>query len=201
MDNNYINLTPFRFWCQKVLPLVYDDELSYYELLCKVVDYLNKTMQDVSILHDEFIKLKSYVDNYFDNLDVQDEINKKLDEMVKDGTLSNFFQHRIGVSVDYFGAIGDGITNDTTAFNNAINSLKQNDCLILTGGKSYLIDSLNIDTNNTITINGNGAVLLCNNEDGFTIRCGQESKFFNIIFDGNNKAVTTLTSKCPEGAS
>lgn len=198
MDNNYINLTPFRFWCQKVLPLVYDDELSYYELLCKVVDYLNKTMQDVSILHDEFIKLKSFVDNYFDNLDVQDEINKKLDEMVKDGTLSNFFQHRMGVSVDYFGAIGDGITNDTTAFNNAINSLKQNDCLILTGGKSYLIDSLNIDTNNTITINGNGAVLLCNNEDGFTIRCGQESKFFNITFDGNNKAVTTLTSKCPE---
>ena len=28
----------FRFWCQKVLPLVYDDSLSYYEILCKVVD-------------------------------------------------------------------------------------------------------------------------------------------------------------------
>jgi hypothetical protein len=31
-------LKPFRFWCQKALPLVYDDSLSYYELLCKVVD-------------------------------------------------------------------------------------------------------------------------------------------------------------------
>lgn len=39
---------PFRFWCQKVLPLVYDDSLSYYELLCKVVDYLNRTREDLS---------------------------------------------------------------------------------------------------------------------------------------------------------
>ena len=40
----------FRFWCQKVLPLVYDDSLSYYELLCKVVDYLNNTIDDVNTL-------------------------------------------------------------------------------------------------------------------------------------------------------
>ena len=31
----------FRFWCQKVLPLVYDESLSYYEILCKVVKYIN----------------------------------------------------------------------------------------------------------------------------------------------------------------
>ena len=31
----------FWFWCQKVLPLVYDDSLSYYEMLCKVRDYIN----------------------------------------------------------------------------------------------------------------------------------------------------------------
>ena len=35
----------FRFWCQKVLPAVYDDSLSYYELLCKVVDYLNQVIE------------------------------------------------------------------------------------------------------------------------------------------------------------
>lgn len=38
----------FRFWCQTVLPLVYDDSLSYYELLNKVVVYLNNTIADVS---------------------------------------------------------------------------------------------------------------------------------------------------------
>lgn len=37
----------FKFWCQKVLPLVYDNSLSYYEVLCKVVEYLNQVIQQV----------------------------------------------------------------------------------------------------------------------------------------------------------
>lgn len=90
----YNDLRPFRFWCQKVLPLVYDDSLSYYEVLCKVVDYLNKTMEDVGVLHDDvealntaFIQLQNYVNTYFDTLDVQEEVDNKLDEMASDGTL------------------------------------------------------------------------------------------------------------------
>lgn len=39
------NIQPFRFWCQKVLPLVYDDSLSYYELLCKVIVKLNEVVE------------------------------------------------------------------------------------------------------------------------------------------------------------
>lgn len=38
-------IQPFRFWCQKVLPLVYDDSLSYYELLCKVIVKLNEVVE------------------------------------------------------------------------------------------------------------------------------------------------------------
>lgn len=110
----YTDLQPFRFWCQKVLPLVYDESLSYYEVLCKLVDYLNKTMEDVGVLHDDvdnmfesfqdltnwtdqqidavvtaYGELQEYVNNYFDNLDVQNEINNKLDQMSTDGTLTN----------------------------------------------------------------------------------------------------------------
>lgn len=88
-------LTPFRFFCQRVLPAVYSDEISYYELLCKVADYLNKTMSNVNDLNDDMKALKEYidqlyewVDHYFDNLDVQYEINKKLDMMVADGTFA-----------------------------------------------------------------------------------------------------------------
>lgn len=36
------DLRHLRFWCQKVLPLVYDESLSYYEVLCKVRDKLNE---------------------------------------------------------------------------------------------------------------------------------------------------------------
>ena len=89
---------PFRFWCQKVLPLVYDDSLSYYELLCKVVNYLNNVIEDMKDLSGDvteiyklFNNLKSYIDTYFDNLNIQNEINNKLDEMVTSGVLYNYF--------------------------------------------------------------------------------------------------------------
>ena len=36
------NIEKVRFWCFKVLPLVYDDSLSYYEVLCKCIDKLNE---------------------------------------------------------------------------------------------------------------------------------------------------------------
>lgn len=39
-------LKTFRFWSQHVLPLVYDDSLSYYEVLCKCVDYVNDLIEN-----------------------------------------------------------------------------------------------------------------------------------------------------------
>ena len=36
---------PLLFWSQKVLPLVYDDSLSYYEVLNKVVFKLNELIK------------------------------------------------------------------------------------------------------------------------------------------------------------
>lgn len=96
---DYKDLQPFRFWCQKVLPAVYDDSLSYYELLCKTIDYLNKTMEDVGTLegdvtnlHKAYEQLQYYVNNYFNTLDVQEEINNKLDQMANNGTLNILLQ-------------------------------------------------------------------------------------------------------------
>ena len=42
-----------RFWCYKVLPLVYDDSLSYYEVLCKVVKYINDLIAQDKVLAGE----------------------------------------------------------------------------------------------------------------------------------------------------
>lgn len=93
-QNNYKSLGQFRFWCQKVLPLVYDDSISYYELLGKVVNYLNETIsnmelvgEDMAKVYTAFEQLQGYVNTYFDNLDVQNEIDKKLDDLASDGTL------------------------------------------------------------------------------------------------------------------
>lgn len=97
--NNFQPFQPFRFWCQTVLPTVYDDALSYYELLNKVVNQLNETMAavnglggDVSAMLIAYTQLQDYVNHYFDNLDVAAEINHKLDEMATDGTLSDLIE-------------------------------------------------------------------------------------------------------------
>lgn len=52
-------MTAFRFWCQKVLPLVYDESLSYYEILCKVVDYINKLIEQDKVFGAELDELRS----------------------------------------------------------------------------------------------------------------------------------------------
>ena len=62
----------FRFWCYKVLPLVYDDSLSYYEILCKVVDYINNLIETDKVQNDEITKLKQEVQtvqNWINNFD------------------------------------------------------------------------------------------------------------------------------------
>lgn len=46
------SIKPLRYWVQKVLPLVYDDSLSYYELLNKVVDKLNEVVDTDNVLID-----------------------------------------------------------------------------------------------------------------------------------------------------
>lgn len=51
-------LTHFKFWCQKVLPLVYDDSLSYYETLCKIVEYLNNVIGTSNELINDVDELK-----------------------------------------------------------------------------------------------------------------------------------------------
>ena len=68
----HYDLSTFKFWCYKVLPLVYDDSLSYYEVLCKVVNYINKLIEQDKIFGNELVKLKedlTTVQNWIDNYD------------------------------------------------------------------------------------------------------------------------------------
>lgn len=162
---NYQTLQPFRYWCQKVLPLVYDDSLSYYELLCKVVDYLNKTMKDVETLHGDvtnlhtaYVKLQSYVNNYFSTLDVQEEINKKLDSMVTDGTFHKLLSDFLGIFVtpEMFGAVGDGITDDSQAFKDMFLSSR---FIYLTPNKKYAILLVSVTQENTVIVGNNSTLI------------------------------------------
>lgn len=53
---NVTPVRPFIFWSQKVIPLVYDESLSYYEVLGKVVQKLNELIGYVDDYTIELIK-------------------------------------------------------------------------------------------------------------------------------------------------
>lgn len=99
----YEPIPSFKFWCQHVLPQVYDDSLSYYEVLCKMAGYLNtviknqeyfngilsefelsydQVMEDINNLNAELEKVKNgdYVTLYLDSIIAW--IDKNLQELV-----------------------------------------------------------------------------------------------------------------------
>ena len=78
------NIEKLRFWCFKVLPLVYDDSLSYYEVLCKVKDKLNEMIDSLDELSDSvkemqevIAQLQQWIDN-FDTTVIEKWINEHL---------------------------------------------------------------------------------------------------------------------------
>ena len=94
-ESKFINY--FKFRGLTSFPFVEQtfDAVNTYQLLSKIVEYLNQVINQQNILIEnmnELIKLynelKEYVDTYFDNLDIQNEIDNKLEEMAESGQLT-----------------------------------------------------------------------------------------------------------------
>lgn len=130
MNINKINpLNPFGRMCVSLgmIPSSYKESLTYEEQLLWLFNYLDKTLipkineQDETIngVIDLFNQLRDYVDNYFENLDVQDEINHKLDEMVEDGTFDVIFA-QLDAKI---GDITSLTTTDKSSIVNAVNEI------------------------------------------------------------------------------
>lgn len=79
---NYNDITPLKFWCQKILPLSYDDSLSYYETLCRFADKVNELIDRMNLYEEEY---KDYVDEQVSFLktyiDEQDNATKTVIEI------------------------------------------------------------------------------------------------------------------------
>ena len=106
------HLKPFKFWCQAVLPLVYDDSLSYYELLCKVVDYLNKTMDDV----DQIGQLVNEIAT--GDADIEEILNEIIQQMISDGTFIEGIAPDLGyLRPEWYGAKADAIVDGNVNYN------------------------------------------------------------------------------------
>ena len=94
---------PFVRFVASAVPMVFDNSLSYYECLCalwkwmqdNLVDVINNNANVTEYYIELTKELKEFVENYFANLDVQEEINNKLDQMAEDGTLQEIIAQYI----------------------------------------------------------------------------------------------------------
>lgn len=92
-----------------MIPTSYKMSLTYEEQIIAIGHYLETTVypainnnaEALAELQNLFLDLKNYVDNYFDNLDIQTEINNKLDEMAQDGTLENIITQYISLQATF----------------------------------------------------------------------------------------------------
>ena len=146
MNNDLIDvkkLRPFTRFCMTIgeLPSSYLVSMTYEEQLIWFCNYLEKTViptvnnngEAVTELQNLYIELKSYVDNYFENLDVQEEVNNKLDEMALDGTLEELIGQYVNDKVQLI---------FPKFWANALSG----DCnLIKYANKSIMIDTYNSD--------------------------------------------------------
>lgn len=133
-----------KFWCQSVLPLVYDNSLSYYEVLCKVVERLNEEQEQINeIVNEEerlenevvnvknkIAKLEEYVENYFDNLDVSEEVESVLNKMYKNGDFNTIFAEVVGVY-------------STPVFVDRMNDMKDTKRIYVLSGNRHIYQAVN----------------------------------------------------------
>lgn len=89
-------LKRFKFWCQMVIPLVYDDSLSYYEVLCKVVDYLNNLASNQNEMSDYLKQLDAEFDEVKEDLNfIMAEIEK-----IKNGEYTSMYINSLIAWID-----------------------------------------------------------------------------------------------------
>lgn len=112
-------INKIRYYCQKILPLVYDDSLSYYEVLCKVTNKLNEVIESNNNLATEWEDFK----NNF-NTNLFNTVNKILTEWFNDGSIeglvkANLIENQFaGKTVAFIGdstVYGDDTTGGQTS--------------------------------------------------------------------------------------
>lgn len=96
--SNTTKIPLFRRFVLQNFPFIEEDfdALTDYALVSKIVEYLNTVINS----QNEVTEQMEYVLNYFNNLDVQDEINNKIDQLIEDGTLEDLVGAYIQPRID-----------------------------------------------------------------------------------------------------
>lgn len=152
-----------KYWCNKILPLVYDDSLSYYEVLCKTSAKLNEVIKSTNGLLDAWNTYKNDIDKAFGEYTAG--LDKKFDAL-SDKMSADFLQYKDLVNdmiIDEFAAqerrlkaqddkiaaqdtqitaISDRVNTFITEYNQAISQIPD---LVVNAVNAWLNNTTNYD--------------------------------------------------------
>lgn len=134
MQNIFVELLPP--WVETGLqPAFYDKESGsvlqqtarMYAKVNELVELANHQNEVIDKYIDEFNQLHNYVHDYFDNLDVQEEINNKLDQMAETGAFNTIIAQYAAPYIDAlnknYGILSDNVNNVINTQNAKIEAL------------------------------------------------------------------------------
>jgi hypothetical protein len=177
---NFNNVDPVRYWTYKILPLVYDDSLSYYEVLAKVVQRLNVLVEN-----------NNNITQHIKDLILEYIGSGEIGEVVSD-IIANFILNVKNPPEGITGATGDGSTDDTSAFQGCIDwAAKRGGGAVYIPAGKYLVQPLQMRDNvsifgydrySTVLVLKGGAdkAMLWDDEPGVT-----GVSVCNVTLDGN----------------
>ena len=185
-----------RYWCHKILPLVYDDSLSYYEVLCKTSAKLNEVIDSTNGLLAAWNTYKNDIDKAFGDytagLDKKfDDLTDKIDadflrykDTVNDAIRDEFAEQerrltaqddKISAQDTQITAISDKVNTFITEYNKTIAEIP-----------SMIVDAVNAWLNDT-THYDNIIADLAGSLQGL--------KHFDTVADLQNATFTQITGK------
>lgn len=146
-------IAPIRFWCQPILPAVYDDSYSYYECICKLTEKINEMVAIVNDADSTLADMKEAIEalqeefEKFKESGFEDYYQEQVEEWIKNN-LEYIFNYC--VKQVYFGLTQDG-------YFVAYIPKSWND-IIFDTGMNYSLDTygrliLRWDVNSTHTVN------------------------------------------------
>lgn len=141
-----------RYWCHKILPLVYDDSLSYYEVLCKTSAKLNEVIDSTNGLLDAWNLYKNDIDKAFGNYTAG--LDKKFDDLsAKNSQDFDAYRYRVNEAIqDEFVKQErrlDGQDTQITAISDKVNSFITEYNKTIAEIPSMVVDAVNAWLNDT----------------------------------------------------
>lgn len=185
-----------RYWCHKILPLVYDDSLSYYEVLCKTSAKLNEVIDSTNGLLNAWNTYKNDIDKAFGNYtagldkkfadlsakidrdfdDYKYRVNESIqDEFAKQDQRLTAQDDKISAQDTQITAISDKVNTFITEYNKTIAEIP-----------SMIVDAVNAWLNDT-THYDNIIADLAGSLQGL--------KHFDTVADLQNATFTQITGK------